>query len=426
MSNITGGLQIPPDDKFEKGDILNSEHILICEDDEACMLSLSFVLESDGYAISKASDGKAALETICRANDENMPFDLLITDINMPELNGLELIKSIRDSGSNMPVIVMTGYGDRKMLKELIQAGCDDFLDKPFELMELRGKVTEVLEKQKRIRETYERAHDDILKKHRDMSRETEAYKMRFESLKKEFDLAVVTYNDLISMKDEGYNIAIAYYAKPLSRLGGDYADLCNTSSGCDILIADVAGHDLAASYHTVLIKAFFDENCRTGADGETFFHLLNHALLDNGRNERMVTALFLRLNLNTMRGELISAGHPRVIRLARKMPIAIPIHSEGPVLGLCKDISFEKTEFSLDPGDRLFLYTDGIINAYYIDGPTGKKHTLYEDGLDDLISKYAELPLNLLVDRVWNKILAFCRHKPSDDMLLFGLEIPA
>lgn len=327
---------------------MNGERILICEDDEACMSALACLLEEgEGYAISKAPDGKAALETILKANDENMPFDLLITDINMPEMNGLELIKRIRGSGSNMPVIVMTGYGDRKMLKELIRTGCDDFLDKPFELKKLRKKVTEVLEKQKCIRETYERAHEDILKKHNDLSLETEAYKRCFESLKKEFDTAVVTYNDLISMNDEGYNVSIAYYTKTLSRLGGDYADIRNTSAGCDILIADVAGHDLAASYHTVLIKAFFDENCRTGADGETFFHLLNHALLDNGRNERMLTAIFLRLNLNTMRGELVSAGHPSVIRLVRNMPIAIPICSEGPVLGLCQDVSFGKTEFS-------------------------------------------------------------------------------
>lgn len=257
------------------------------------------------------------------------------------------------------------------------------------------------------------------------MSREAEAYKRSFANLRREFDAAVITYNDLISIREEGYNVPIAYRIKALSRLGGDYADIHNTPTGCDILIADVAGHDLAASYHTVLIKAFFDENCRTGKDGQSFFHLLNHALLDNGRNERMVTAIFLRLNLETMRGELVSAGHPRMIKFTKELPIGIRVSSGGTILGLYKDVSFDRLVFSLTPGDRLFLYTDGVSNARYIDGPTAKKHTLGENGLEYLISKYSELSIGSLVDRVWNEVLQFCRYKPCDDMLLFALEIP-
>lgn len=257
------------------------------------------------------------------------------------------------------------------------------------------------------------------------MLREIETYKTIFKRMQKEFDTAVIAYNDLISIKKNGYNLPIAYHIKALSQLGGDYADIRNTSNGCDILIADVAGHDMAASYHTILLKASFDQNCRTGKDGKTFFHLLNHALLDNGKNERMITALFLRLNMKDMCGEIVSAGHPGVIKLSEKMPITISVGSGGTVMGLYKEVSFENKKFKLTPGERLFLYTDGIINAYHVDGHSGERHTLYEKGLEEFIIKYSGLPLESHVEHVWKEVMQFCRYKPSDDMLLFALEIP-
>jgi DNA-binding response OmpR family regulator len=408
---------------------MNSEHILICEDDEACLLSLSFILENDGYMISSASDGNMAAEIIFSANKGSIPVDLLITDLHMPKLNGLQLIRHIRNSGFNIPVIVITGYGDREVLKELIKIGCNDFLDKPFNPTELRNKVSEVFRKQHHIKAAYEKKHADLLKKQSDMMREIETYKSISKRLQREFDTAVVAYHDLISIKNGGYNVPIAYYIKPLSQLGGDYADICNTTNGCDIFIADVAGHDMAASYHTILLKAFFDQNCRSGKDGKTFFHLLNHALLDHGmdhgKNERMITALFLRLNLKNMCGEVVSAGHPGIIKLSEKLPITISIGSNGTIMGLYKDVSFESKMFRLSPMERLFLYTDGIINAYYVDGPSGKRHTLHKKGLEEMILKYNKLPLELHLEKVWNEVLRFCRYKPSDDMLLFAVEIP-
>ncbi len=398
------------------------EHILICEDDEAFLASLSFILEDEGYVITTASNGEAALEKIL---DANMYFDMVITDIQMPGLNGLQLIRRIRDSGLALPVIVITGYGDKKTLKELIKIGCDDFLDKPFEPEDLQHIVGEVLEKHKVAKESYEKTHADLLKKHFSLLRELESYKTSFSSLQNEIDAAAITYKDLISIKKGGYHVPVAYRIKALKRMGGDYADIRNTPDGCDILIADVAGHDIAASYHTVLLKAFFDENCRTGKDGRSFFHILNHALLENDQNDRMITAIFLRINLKSMQGEVVSAGHPNMTRFTRKLPMAIPIGAGGSILGLKKRVSFNLVKFNLTPGDRLFLYTDGVINAHYIDGPTGKKYTLYDNGLDDLITRHKKFPLTDIVDNVWDGVMQYCRYKPSDDMLLFGLEIP-
>ncbi|MDM8526390.1 SpoIIE family protein phosphatase [Desulfococcaceae bacterium HSG8] len=401
---------------------MSGEHILIAEDDQAYLAALSFTLEAKGYRISKAVNGKIAFDKISRANENNSQFDLLITDLRMPDMDGLELIRHIRDSGFTLPVIVITGYGDKDTLKELIRLGCDEFMDKPFGPAKICRKVSEILTKQKLIKKTYD---SDLLKKHRDLLRELESYKRSFQSLKKEVDTAAITYNDLVSIKADSYNIAIEYRIKPLHRMGGDYLDICNTPTGCDILVADVAGHDLAASYHTVMIKAFFDENCRTGKDGRSFFRILNHALLENGQNDRMVTAVFLRLDMETGRGEIISGGHPKIIRQSKQTPIPVALGATGSVLGLHKEVSFDKVEFDIIPGDRFFLFTDGVINVYYVDGPTGKRHILHEEGLQNLIDKYSSFPLESLVDKLWNKILRFCRYKPADDMLMFALEVP-
>ncbi len=153
---------------------MNNEHILICEDDEACLISLSFILENEGYMVSTASDGNIAVETVFNANKGSVPVDLLITDLHMPKLDGLQLIKHIRNSGFNIPVIVITGYGEREVLKELIKIGCDDFLDKPFNPTDLRDKVAGVLQKQSYIKAVYEKKHADLLKKQNDMLREIE------------------------------------------------------------------------------------------------------------------------------------------------------------------------------------------------------------------------------------------------------------
>lgn len=190
--------------------------------------------------------------------------------------------------------------------------------------------------------------------------------------------------------------------------------------------MADVAGHDMGASYHTVLIKAFFDENCRTGNHGDSFFRLLNKQLLENGKNERMVTALFLRLNLETMHGEVLSAGHPPLIKLLKKLPGISRIATCGDVLGIHDSVSFDSQRFSFAPGDRFFLHTDGLTNAYRLNTHTGKKEKLGRNGLDHLIKKQDQPSLKNMVRNIAKGISEFHGYKFNDDMLLVGVEIPA
>lgn len=400
-------------------------HILIAEDDEALLSSICFILEDQGYFISKALDGRKALDAISKSQDSSNPVDLLITDIQMPDLNGLQLIRRVREIDDSLPVIVMTGYGDKETLKKLIKIGCDEFLDKPFEPDDLSKLVTNVLEKQEIIRKRFENRITGYKNNSEDLSQELETYKKSLDELRKELDNAVLTYKDLIHIPEHGFQVSTAWRTRPLHRLGGDFFSIANTDSGCDILIADVAGHDMSASYHTVLLKSFFDENCRTGKNGANFFRLLNCALMENKRNNRIITSVFLRIDLNKMKVEAVSAGHPDLIKTQKNSLTSETVKSDGFVLGLDKNASYKITKFDISSKDRLFLFTDGIINAKYTDGPTGMNFQLSRPGLSKLIEGHNNLELDNTIDSIWDDILKFCRYKPVDDMLLIGIEIP-
>lgn len=152
---------------------------------------------------------------------------------------------------------------------------------------------------------------------------------------------------------------------------------------------------------------------------------MLNRELYDNGRNERMVTASFVRLDFETMRGELVAAGHPRMICLDPGAFKVTEVLALGTVLGVQDEVTLDVREFELIPGQRLFLYTDGLVNAGWVDGPSGMRHRIGDAGLDRMLVRHGSCSLVEQVDNVWNDIMRFCRYKKNDDMLLFGLEIP-
>ncbi len=399
--------------------------ILIADDEPNLRMSLSFILADAGYEATMVNNGQEALELILQKEKEAEPFDLLLTDIQMPHMTGLELIDALQSRNILLPVIVITGYGDKELVLELLRKGCCEYLDKPLTPDEVLKRVANVLARQEEFNAQWENNIRQMEEKQAELNREIESYQNNFSKLKEQVNSAVNVYRELVQLKKHGYKVKTVWRNNPFAELGGDFIDIQNTPTGCDILIADVAGHDMGASYHTILIKAFFDENCRTGKDGLEFFQLLNQQLLDKGENERMVTALFLRLNLQKMQGDLISAAHPFPIFLQKKANHAQTFTVSSSVLGLFEKAEFDIRTFPIAPGDRFLLHTDGISSAKRFNVQTKRKEKLNTDGLKSLFEQYQELSLENAVDQVWENILDFCEYKPHDDMLLVGLEIP-
>ncbi len=398
------------------------KHILVAEDEETTLHLLSVALKKGGYNVTMVKDGKTAWEKISNRSED---YDLLLTDVFMPQMSGMDLIREMETRQIRLPVIVITSHGSKEMVIELMQKGCQDYIDKPVKPVDLLNRIEKVFEKFPDRKQKYKRPREKIS----DLNRRIETYSRNFSKLKDQIDSAVNEYLWLTRLQKTKQNVDVAYFFRPFFELGGDIADIKSTVNGCDTLIADVAGHDMGASYHAVLIKALFEAYIRFEVEGAEFFRIVNRYLLENAQEDsfqkRMVTAAFLRLDIRRMTGELITAGHPPVVGLKKNASGLFRLETSGDVLGIDEDAEFGVLQFPVEAGDRFFFYTDGVINAGKIQNENGRKQKLGEKGLSDLILRHHNRKLEEMVEEIGKEILKFCGYKSDDDMLLFAMEVP-
>ena len=117
-----------------------SAHIMIVDDDEVSCQLFAEALADDGYQVEQFTSGKQALSRL-----EENSYDLLIIDVRMPELSGLEATRIVHDKYSALPVIVMTAFGSIETAVEAIHEGAFDFISKPMNLVELKKTVSRAL-----------------------------------------------------------------------------------------------------------------------------------------------------------------------------------------------------------------------------------------------------------------------------------------
>jgi DNA-binding NtrC family response regulator len=116
--------------------------ILVVEDEESVRFILKQMLEMGGYSVEAANNGQEALEKL-----KSGRFDMLVTDINMPIMNGVELFNKTREEFPGMPVIFVTAHGKDKIVIEAMKVGLADYIEKPFKMDYVLKTVQEHLMK---------------------------------------------------------------------------------------------------------------------------------------------------------------------------------------------------------------------------------------------------------------------------------------
>jgi|Deesub1362A_J573_1020465.scaffolds.fasta_scaffold00073_24 DNA-binding NtrC family response regulator len=130
-----------------------AKHILVIDDEPHFRFAASVALRRAGYRTSEAEDGREALQRILEAQRKGEVFDLLVVDVQMPVMSGIELLDELNRNGISIPVFAVSGYGDKAMVVELMRRGCSEFLDKPFEPEEMVKRVDTILQKMEGVNE---------------------------------------------------------------------------------------------------------------------------------------------------------------------------------------------------------------------------------------------------------------------------------
>lgn len=114
--------------------------ILVVDDEDTLRTVLSQELKGEGYEVETAADGQIAIDTL-----KNKQFELILLDIKMPNVNGFEVLKYIKQNHPNLKVIMLTGFADLKNAIESKKLGAEDFVSKPYDLVDLITTIERVL-----------------------------------------------------------------------------------------------------------------------------------------------------------------------------------------------------------------------------------------------------------------------------------------
>lgn len=124
-------------------------HVLVVEDEETIRDTIALALSDEGYDVITAEDGNRALEIACRTNQSSAltgpPLDLIVLDLMLPHVNGLDLCRLIRHEGNNVPILILSAKGSETDRVVGLEVGADDYLTKPFGMRELIARCRALL-----------------------------------------------------------------------------------------------------------------------------------------------------------------------------------------------------------------------------------------------------------------------------------------
>jgi DNA-binding NtrC family response regulator len=124
-------------------------HVLIADDETHTRISLTFILESIGYLVTGARDGREALDKILALTKSSHPVDLLVLDVEMPGLTGWQLLDVLKEKSIILPTIIITGFSDNRTCGKVFKEWSVEYIVKPFTPDLLTESISNVLEKKR-------------------------------------------------------------------------------------------------------------------------------------------------------------------------------------------------------------------------------------------------------------------------------------
>ena len=326
--------------------------LLIVDDNEDNRYTLTRRLKREGYTnLTTANDGRQALELL-----QSQAFDLMLLDIMMPEVNGYQVLEQLKAGGKlrDLPVIMISALDEIESVIRCVELGAEDYLAKPFNPTLLRARVGASLEK-KRLRD---------------------AVRASLERLEQELDAARTLQLGMLPGTFPSWSaeqpVEVCALMDPAKEVGGDLYDFFDAGDGvfC-FLVGDVSGKGAPAAMFMArarsLVRMAVALWGRLGAERASpagIAETVNRELCQNNRDRMFVTVFLGFLDMKTGVITYVNAGHlgPHILRGSGEIEQTTG-RPEAP-LAVRPGSSYQNRTLTLQPGDGVFVCTDGVIEA--------------------------------------------------------------
>ncbi|MBX3007167.1 MAG: SpoIIE family protein phosphatase [Melioribacteraceae bacterium] len=299
-------------------------------------------IKNQKYNFKFACNGIEALKKL----NEDKLIELVLTDINMPEMDGLTLLAKIKEM--NNPLlhsVIVSAYGDIFNIRSAMNGGAFDFIVKPIDLTDLEITIKKALDNLETFKTALKSREELIV-------------------VRKEFEEARTLQLSMLPKEiPQNNKFDIGVYMETASEVGGDYYDFSEKNDGSfNLAIGDATGHGMKAGIMVSIMKTLFITNS-THHDLEDFFKLANRAIKSLNLGRMMMA--FTMLNIKNNRVQFINAGMPPIFLYKKDDNKIVEFEDHFMPLGAMLDLNFKVTEFEINSGDAILILSDGLPELF-------------------------------------------------------------
>lgn len=398
--------------------------IVVADDDPTILIVLTALLQKFGHEVIGAANGLEALAAIA-----DQRISMVISDWSMPGLDGVHLCRRLRSGevGHYVYFILLTARDDRDSLIQGMDAGADDFLVKPVDEEELRVRL--------RAGERIVGLRTKLEVRNAELERTNAELKQAYARIRSDLEAAAQMQAAQLPRPARLDGSLVDWLFLPSHFVAGDmFGYFPLDARHLAFYQFDVAGHGTSAALLSfavgkLLLQAAAEQFLVVRpVEGRSGFEIvpppevvaaLNRRFLSDGEDVSYFTMSYGYLDQFSGRVELTLAGHPRPVLFRRATGATRVIGLNGLPVGLFPEADYESTSVKLEPGDRLFLYSDGIVECCDADC-----EAFSEDRFLKLLRSTGENDLRESIGAV-EKVLRAWRgvEEFDDDISLLGIE---
>lgn len=331
-------------------------------------------------------------------------IEIVLTDINMPEMDGLTFLGKLGELDRLVKAVVISAYGDMDNIRIAMNRGAFDFLMKPIDFRDLEI--------------TLEKALQELVALKRAAETNT-----RLVALEQELNVAARIQQSIVPREFPAFphrdDFTLFAEMIPARAVGGDLYDFFLVDENhLGFVIGDVAGKGVPAAIYMAVTRTLLKAIALRGLSPAECLAYVNDFLCTEGDSGLFVTLFYGILNTDTGDVEYSIAGHQPPYRITPEGIVTALDAKGGLVAGVLRDVHYDSGRAHLNPGDALLLFTDGISEAM-----NAQRELFQTQRLEEALTKTGQAPVDELVRAVIAAVSEFAALYPQqDDLTLLAL----